>query len=197
MDPVKTPGDVAAGNVHDIGEPRRDERLADEFDLVRVRAPVYMLDQSAARQRSAGAERVAKHREKQTAAGLIPTTAPAEIVAQVKAAGGWPAWFEVQKKATEVATRAAAEAATKAAKPAPKPPAAPPLPPLLTSELEAEMRKVGGFDSWMSIYENAYEARRPRSQLTEKEIQRLEMGKRAAKLTGWRRRLVFLILGIK
>ena len=126
MDPVKTPGDIATvGNVHDIGEPRRDERLANEFDLVRVRAPVYVLDQAAARQRSAGAERVAKHRGKQAAAGLIPTTAPAEIVAQVKAAGGWPAWFEIQKKAVEVATKTAAEAAAKAAKSAPKLPAWP------------------------------------------------------------------------
>ena len=198
MDPFKTPGDVATvGNVHDIGEPRRDERLADEFDLVRVRAPVYILDQAAARKRSKGAERVAKHREKQAAQGLVPTSAPADLVAQVKAAGSWPAWLEAQKKAVEVAAKAAAEAASKAAKPAPKPPAAPPLPPVLPPQIEAQMRGAGGFDQWLGIYEDAYEARRPRSQLSEKDRQSIEMGRRLANLTGWRRSLAWLILGIK
>jgi hypothetical protein len=194
MDPFKPLVDGAEPtNIHDISEPRRDERLATEFDLVRVRAPVYLLDRAAARERSAGAERVAKHREKQAAQGLIPTAAPADLVAQVKAAGSWPAWLEAQKKAAEVTAKAAAEAA----KPPPKPPTAPPLPPVLPPEIEAQMRKAGGFSAWLGVYEDAYEARRPRSQLTEKDRQSIDIGRRLANMTGWRRGLVFMLLGIK
>lgn len=194
MDLFKTPEDGAdPTNVHDISEVRRDERLNNEFDLVRVRAPVYLLDKAAARQRSKGADRVAKHREKLAAEGLIPTSVPADLVAQVKAAGSWPAWLEAQKKAAEVAAKAAAEAA----KPAPKPPAAPPFPSVLPPEIELQMRQAGSFDAWLSVYEVAYEARRPRSQPTQKDSRLLSFGKRVENLTGWRRSLVFALLGIK
>jgi len=89
--------DEAAPGVPDITHVRKDDRLAKEFDLVRVHAPVYVLDQKAASARSAGAERVAKHRAKLAEQNMRPTSAPAEIIDQVKAAGGWDKWKETQK----------------------------------------------------------------------------------------------------
>lgn len=193
MDPLKTPADqAAADNVHDLVEPRRDERLADEFDLVRLRAPVYVLDQAAARKRSKGAERVARHRERQAAAGLVPTTAPADLVEQVKAAGGWPAWQQAQAKA-------AAEAAARTApKPAPVPPAPPPAPPVLPPDVEAQMRQMG-FEQWLDVYVEHYLANLPppEPQLSPKDKQRIELGRRVAHLKGWRRTVVYALLGIR
>lgn len=92
--------DEVAPGVPNISGARKDDRLAKEFDLVRVHAPVYVLDQKAATARSAGAERVAKHRAKLAEQNMRPTTAPAEIIDQVKAAGGWDKWKETQKATT-------------------------------------------------------------------------------------------------
>lgn len=94
----------AEGNpvVHDITDARREARLSAEFSLVRVHAPVYIQDQKAAKLRTANASRVALHRERQAEKGLIPTTAPAEVVAAVKAAGGWEPWAAAQQKTVGV-----------------------------------------------------------------------------------------------
>ena len=103
IDPVddKTASLDLAG-VTDISEARAEARLAKEFDLVRVRAPVYVLDSKAAAVRSAGAERVAKHREKAEALGLKPATVPVALLAAVKAAGGWSEWEKAAKPAPVV-----------------------------------------------------------------------------------------------
>ena len=88
----------AAPGVPSIAAERVDARLADEFDLVRVHSPVYVLDKKAAAARSAGAERVAKHRAKLATEGLRPAAVPAAVLDQVKAAGGWTEW-QAQKVA--------------------------------------------------------------------------------------------------
>ena len=98
VDPSAESGPV----VHDITDARREARLSAEFSLVRVHAPVYIQDQKAAKLRTANAARVALHRERQAEKGLIPTTAPADVVAAVKAAGGWEPWAAAQQKAVEV-----------------------------------------------------------------------------------------------
>lgn len=75
-----------------ITDERREARLLDEFDLVRVKREMYELLPGAAKKKAGSAERVAKFREKQAAAGLVPTAVPAALLAEVKDAGGWPAW---------------------------------------------------------------------------------------------------------
>lgn len=82
----------AAPGVPSIAAERKDARLADEFDLVRVHAPVYVLDKKAAAARSAGAERVAKHRQKLANEGMRPSAVPAALLDEVKTAGGWAEW---------------------------------------------------------------------------------------------------------
>lgn len=106
IDPVddKTAG-LDLPDVIDISEARTEARLAKEFDLVRVRAPVYVLDSKAAAARSNGAERVAKHREKAAAAGFRPAAVPVNVLDAVKAAGGWTAWSEAAKPAPMVIER--------------------------------------------------------------------------------------------
>ena len=101
-DPSADPSAESGPVVHDITDARREARLSAEFSLVRVHAPVYIQDQKAARLRTANAARVALHRERQAEKGLIPTTAPAEVVAAVKAAGGWEPWAATQHKTVEV-----------------------------------------------------------------------------------------------
>lgn len=75
-----------------ITDERREARLRDEFDLVRVKREIYELLPGAAKKKAGSAERVAKFREKQAAAGLVPTAVPAALLAEVKEAGGWLAW---------------------------------------------------------------------------------------------------------
>jgi hypothetical protein len=78
------------GTVTDITDARRDERLRDEFSLVPETRRVYVLDAGEAKKKKGSADRMARLREKQTAAGLVQTTAPADVVAKVKEVGGWP-----------------------------------------------------------------------------------------------------------
>lgn len=82
-----------------ITDERREARLLDEFDLVRVRREIYELLPGAAKKRAGSAERVARFREKQLAAGLVPTAVPADLLAEVKAAGGWPQWLQAKQAA--------------------------------------------------------------------------------------------------
>lgn len=106
-DPATTPELApAASNVVKIQAPELpdEEKLNKEFDLVRVRAPVYMWDKQQAAKRTAGAERVAKHREKLAAEGLRQTAVPASLLDEVKAAGGWAEW---QAQVTAAAVAAA------------------------------------------------------------------------------------------
>lgn len=97
VDPSAESGPV----VHDITDARWEARLSAEFSLVRVHAPVYIQDQKAARQRTANAERVALHRERQAEKGLVQAPMPAEVAAAVKAAGGWQSWADAQKTVVE------------------------------------------------------------------------------------------------
>jgi hypothetical protein len=91
----------AAPGVPSIVAERVDARLADEFDLVRVHSPVYVLDKKAAAERSAGAERVARHRQKLADEGRRPASVPVTVLDEVKAAGGWDQW-QAQKAAAAV-----------------------------------------------------------------------------------------------
>lgn len=84
-------------NVTSIVEPRLEER-AIELGLVRERRPVFVFDATEAKKRGGSAERMAKLRDKQAAAGLRPAAVPAALLAQVKEAGGWEAW-EAKKTA--------------------------------------------------------------------------------------------------
>lgn len=131
--PVPAPKrEEAAPGVPSIAKERTETRLAEEFDLVRVHAPVYVLDKKAAAARSAGAERVAKHRAKLATEGLRPAAVPATVLDQVKAAGGWTDW---QQQIKTVAETAAIEKAMVAAPP---------------PEITAEVRKAGGWPQWLA-----------------------------------------------
>ena len=114
LDPHTAPLDLGAGTpapaeqreeaapwVPSIARARADARLAEEFDLVRVTSPVYIQDRKAAAARTAGAERVARHRQKLADEGRRPAAVPVAVLDQVKAAGGWEQW-QAQKAAAAV-----------------------------------------------------------------------------------------------
>lgn len=98
--PAELREEVAPG-VPNIARERTDARLIEEFDLVRVTVPVYMQDKKAAAARTAGAERVARHRQKLADEGRRPAAVPVAVLDEVKAAGGWDQW-QVQKAAAAV-----------------------------------------------------------------------------------------------
>lgn len=75
---------------------REDLHLAQEHSLIKVHA--YVVDKEKAKQRSKSknAERVARFREKQKAAGIAQITVPSTVAEAVKAAGGFSAWLVEQ-----------------------------------------------------------------------------------------------------
>lgn len=80
-------------------DPDQDAHLAAEFSLVRVRAPVYIQNPKEAAQKTANANRVAKHRAKLAEQNMKPTAVPSALLDEVKTAGGWDKWKETQKPA--------------------------------------------------------------------------------------------------
>lgn len=145
-----------------------ETRLANDFDLVRVRAPVYIQDKKAAAARSAGAERVAKHRAKQLIEGLRPAAVPAAVLDQVKAAGGWAEW-EAQKIA-----------------------AATPPPQVLEVEKLVEKRvEVPGPER---VIEKRVEVQVP-AKLSTQDLEALSLGRAVQQLGGWRKALARFALG--
>ena len=155
----------AAPGVPSIAAERVDARLADEFDLVRVHSPVYVLDKKAAAARSAGAERVAKHRAKLATEGLRPAAVPASVLDQVKAAGGWEQW-QAQKAAAAV----------------------PPAPQVVEVEKRVE---VPGPER---LVEKRVEVQVP-AKLGTRDLESLSLGRAVQQLTGWRSALVRFALG--
>lgn len=89
--PLEDNGEATPG-VPSITQARAEARLQNEFDLVRLHGPVYVQNKRAAAARSAGAERVAKHRQKLAAEGMRPTAVPAALLNEVKIAGSWAEW---------------------------------------------------------------------------------------------------------
>lgn len=87
-------------NVVNIEETRKEERLRDEFELVRITKPVYVFDAKEAKVRSLGAARIAKFREKQAEKGLTSALVPSAILEKVKEKGGWNEWIDAQKVTT-------------------------------------------------------------------------------------------------
>lgn len=87
----------ASSTPNPANDPDQDAHLAAEFSLVRVRAPVYIQNPKEAAQKTANANRVAKHRAKLAEQNMKPTAVPAALLDEVKAAGGWDAWKEKQK----------------------------------------------------------------------------------------------------
>lgn len=92
-----------------------EDKLSKDFDLVRIKAPVYVWDKKKAAERTAGAERVEKFRKKQAAEGLRPAAVPGNLLDAVKTAGGWPQWQEQITASAMAAATEKANAATTAA----------------------------------------------------------------------------------
>lgn len=149
-----------------------EQKLSADFDLVRIHAPVYMLDKIAASKRSAGAERVEKHRKKQAAEGLRPAAVPGNLLDEVKAAGGWAEW-QAQVTATAVAA------------------AIPPPPASFVVEVPGPERiviekvEVPGPERIVEVP----------TKLTQSQATLLELGRSVRQLAGWRRALAQLTLG--
>lgn len=166
------PRDEAAPGVPSITKARIEARLQEEFDLVRVQAPVYVLDKKAAAARTASAERVAKHRQKLADEGMRPAAVPVVLLDEVKAAGGWAEW-QAQKLA---------EAAAAVVPPAPV-------------EVPGPERviEVPGPER---IVEKTIEVQVP-AKLGRRDTVRLEIGHKMQKLPAWKRKLVRFLLGFE
>lgn len=78
-------------SVEEVERQRREEEaLLREKGFVPTRAFVKAPKERKAK--SAGARRVAEHRQRQREKGLVSTTAPAAVIEAVAAAGGWVKW---------------------------------------------------------------------------------------------------------
>lgn len=155
----------AAPGVPSIARARADARLAEEFDLVRVTSPVYIQDRKAAAARTAGAERVARHRQKLADEGRRPAAVPVAVLDQVKAAGGWDQW-QAQKAAAAV----------------------PPAPQVVEVEKRVE---VPGPER---LVEKRVEVQVP-AKISSRDLESLSLGRAVQQLTGWRRVLAHFALG--
>jgi hypothetical protein len=155
---------------------KEDAELAEHYNLVKVQA--YVRDKKAAKRKTANAERQAKFAEKLKSEGLVKAHIPAPAAAAIREAGGFAAWFDAQK-ATSVAP-----VVERIEVPVPGP-------------VTIEYRDVPGPER---IVERLVEIEKvvsvPASP-TEKDIRLRSLGKRCAMLSGWRRVVVFKILGVK
>lgn len=180
LDPHTAPLDLGAGTpapaeqreeaapgVPSIARARADTRLAEEFDLVRVTAPVYIQDKKAAAARTAGAERVARHRQKLADEGRRPAAVPVAVLDEVKALGGWAQW-QAQKAAAAV----------------------PPAPQVVEVEKKVEVRvEVPGPER---LVEKRVEVP---AKFDTQDLESLSLGRAVQQLTGWRRALAQFALG--
>lgn len=132
-----------------------------------VKVQAYVRDKKAAKKKTANAERQAKHAEKLKAEGLVKSYVPAPIGAAIREAGGFAAWFDAQKAVAPVVERVEVPVIEYRDVPGP--------------ERVVEVEKV---------------VRIPDSP-TEKDVKLRSLGKRCSQLSGWRRAVVFKILGVK
>lgn len=167
-----------------------EQKLNAEFDLVRIHAPVYMLDKKAAAKRTAGAERVEKHRRKLAAEGLRPAAVPGNLLDAVKTAGGWTEWQ------AQITASATAEA----------------VPP---PEILDEVKAAGGWSQWQAqkavaavppplpslpetpkptIVERIVEVKVP-AMFSQNQETLMNLGRSVRQLSGWRRALAQMALG--
>lgn len=192
-----TPGPAP---VHDITEPRRDERLRDEFALVRERRPVYVLDTKEAAKRKGSAERMDRMRKRKAEAGLTTmTNVPATLADQVKTAGGWEQWLQARQQA--------AQPPAPAPTPAPEATKGPEVPAAILEAVQA----AGGWEQWLQTLQAAAAPKPspqvpkppqegpkqppPRRQLNNEEKRAMELGFRVLRGSGPRGWLVRLLLG--
>lgn len=185
----------APAPVHDITQTRREDRLRDEFALVRVKAPVYIEDKKEAQKRKGSAERMAKMRERQAEKGLKTVPVPSVIADEVKAKGGWDEWLKSKTAPAPVAPEP------------PKPSAPEPSP--VPSEVIQQIQAAGGWDKWLKATQAAASTPTtpapkpasvpdkipPRRQLNPQEKEAIEIGFRVLKCTGPKRWLLKMLLG--
>lgn len=191
-------------------QPPDEAMLREEFDLVRIRGPVYSWDKKEAEKRTANAERVDKHRKKLAAEGLRPASVPITVLDAVKEVGGWQAWQEhlvahaasdATEKAAAATTAAAekaktAEEATATAKAAAANAAALAPPP----EISAEVSEAGGWSKWLAKKTAPPPAPKPvvkevPAKLSNRDMYSLILGRAVEKLTGWRGAMARFALG--
>ena len=65
--------------------------LAEEHGLIKTTAYIRS---STAKQRSAGAERVARHRQQKKVKGIIQVDLPISVAEEIKVAGSFDAWMK-------------------------------------------------------------------------------------------------------
>lgn len=65
--------------------------LAEEHGLVKTTA---FIRSNSPKQRSTGAERVAKHRQQKKERGLVPIDVPVSVAQEIKAAGSFEEWIK-------------------------------------------------------------------------------------------------------
>lgn len=164
--------DGRTADIFDIQPAIEDAHLAEHHGLVKVQA--YIKDPKAAKKKTANCERQAKFAEKLKAEGLVKAHIPAPAAAEIREAGGFAAWLDAQKAAS------VAPVVERVEVPVPGP-------------VTVEYRDVPGPERVVEVEKIVSISVPP----TEKDIKLLSMGKRCAQLSGWRRMVVFKILGVK
>jgi len=68
-----------------------NNHLAEEHGLIKTTAYIRS---STAKQRSTGAERVARHRQQKKEKGIVQVDLPVSVAEEIKAAGSFDAWMK-------------------------------------------------------------------------------------------------------
>ncbi|MDP1633284.1 MAG: hypothetical protein Q8K61_04985 [Gallionella sp.] len=84
-------------NVPSANPENENNHLAEEHGLIKTTADVH---NNSAKQRSAGAERVAKHRQQKKDKGMVQFDLPFSAVEEIKAAGSFDAWLNQFQRIT-------------------------------------------------------------------------------------------------
>jgi hypothetical protein len=158
---------------------KEDLYLAEHHDLVRVQA--YIKNPETAKAKTSNNLRQARFAEKLKKEGLVKTHIPAESAQAIKQAGGFSAWLDAQKVSAVAPTVERVEV------PGPERIVEVPGP------VRIEYRDVPGPERIIEVEKIVSVPASP----TEKDIQLKSLGKRCALLSGWRRAVVFKILGVK
>ena len=89
-------------NVPSNGPKDENDHLASEHGLIKTTAYVRS---NSAKQRSSGAERVAKHRQQKKEKGLVPVDIPGAVAEEIKAAGSFDIWIMQFQRTTPEKTK--------------------------------------------------------------------------------------------
>lgn len=202
------PPGATSAQVSEMSEVAEVQNKALDLGLVREVRPVFVYDAKLAKEKTGNAQRQAKHRELRESKGLVMAEVPREIVELVKTAHGGD-WLKLSQ--VKLASGVPPEPPFSEKVKVSEVPEVTVHSVITTEKLKDEITSDGGIEPWLQkkidfaidslpkpapislkIVERIVE--KPVLKLTAEQKIDYEIGKRVRKLTGWRARILSLIL---